>query len=106
MRAAADATVNDLLTHHSLAADPQPLHPPFTLSSWWTLHDAARFMLLHHVHRIWIVPPPADSSSTPGDRTQEEGAEGGDTNRPVLKEGLGVLTMTDILRAVYLSEHS
>lgn len=96
-----DSTVHDLLSHHGPALDshPKPLHPPFTLSNWWTLHDAARFMVLHHVHRIWVVAPPSDT-----DAAEDRGLEGGQEARVVLREGLGVLTITDILRAIYLAE--
>jgi hypothetical protein len=47
-------------------------------------------MLLNHVHRLWVVP--------------SGGEERGRDQSQVLWEGLGVLSLTDILRAVYISE--
>lgn len=83
------ATVHDLLLHQAL--DLQPLHEPLTISNQASLFDAARYMVLSHVHRLWVVPgPPACAA---------EGQVG-----KVFFEGLGVLTLTDILRAVYISE--
>lgn len=75
------ATVLDLLRHQ--AEDQMVLHLPLTVHRNASLFDAACKMLMNHVHRLWVVPREDDD---------------------VQLEGLGVITLTDILRAVYIAE--
>lgn len=92
------ATVHDLLCHQVHAVDQQPkLRSPAALSSSCSLHEAASFMLLHHMHRVWVVPATA---------TDSDSLDSSSVSSNVLLEGLKVLTITDILRAVYDSESS
>mgnify|MGYP003384858043 CR=1 FL=1 len=81
----------DLLRHQAVDL-MQPLHLPLTISSEASLFDAARHMVLNHVHRLWVIPATA---SAPASEGQDD---------KVLIEGLGVLSLTDVLRAVYTSE--
>jgi CBS domain-containing protein len=83
----AGATVQDLLRHQAL--DLMEMHRPVTVSRNASLMEAATIMLVNHFHRLWVVPPP-DEASTDG--------------REIFFEGLGVLSLTDILRAIYISE--
>lgn len=77
----------DLLRHQ--ANDLMEMHAPLTVCRTASLREAATHMLVNHVHRLWVVPPPAEGSSDAG---------------AVLFQGLGVLSLTDVLRAVYISE--
>lgn len=91
------STVLDLLVHQAI--DEMNLHQPHTVTRSTTLLDAARYMLEHHIHRVWVVPAEEVESA--------EGAEtltSGVVNKTPLLEGMGVLTLTDILRAIYISE--
>ena len=75
------ATVYDLLHHQT--DDLMMLHVPLTVRNNSTLHEAAYKMLANHIHRLWVVSPASNE---------------------VRLENLGVLTLTDILRAVYIAE--
>ena len=81
--------MHDLLCFQAVTL--MEMHPPLTVNRNTSLLDAARHMLVNHVHRLWVVPTPSDATMDTPDA-------------PVLLEGLGVLTLTDILRAIYISE--
>lgn len=85
-------TVQDLLCHQAMCLDE--MHRPLTVHFNASLLDAARIMLSHSIHRLWVVPSVFDEGGGAVDPIGQE----------VLFEGLGVITLTDILRAVYISE--
>lgn len=76
----------DLLLHQALSLSQ--VHKPLTVPVTACLYDAAMYMLEHRVHRLWVIPALSE---------EQQGEQ-------VLLDGLGVLTLTDILRAVYISE--
>lgn len=89
LRATQGATVNDLLRHQ--AEDLMECHVPITISGSACLFDAARQMLENHIHRLWVTPPLTDSDNL-------------SPSVDVRIDELGVISLTDILRAVYISE--
>jgi signal-transduction protein with cAMP-binding, CBS, and nucleotidyltransferase domain len=76
--------VQDLLLHQAMSL--LETHPPCIVRSTDSLFVATVYLLEHHIHRVWVVP-----HTTTG---PEE----------VFLQGLCVLSLTDILRAVYIAE--
>lgn len=90
LRSSPDCTVRDLVMHQAMKL--LETHPPFTVAATDSIFSAVSYMLRYQIHRLWVTPQRITSQTASGEP------------ETVFLEGLGVLSFTDIIRAVYIAE--